>query len=174
MDKNSSRKDDRDRDYTTWCTLLVSCGDTTIATTGFDTSHQFLGGKVAAAVQRGYMHVGRYLVGENGKHLCAPEIAELRAAGLRLAPIYQRFNDEVADLTRANGMTEGLEALVRAGCSGSPRGASSTSALTSMPRGTSFRAPSPNTSGESRRSWMPSPPTTSGSGSTPLGTSARS
>ena len=41
-------------DYTTWCTLLVSCGDTTIATTGFDTSHQLLGGKAAAAVQRGY------------------------------------------------------------------------------------------------------------------------
>ena len=79
-------------DYTTWCTLLVSCGDTTIATTGFDTSHQLLGGKAAAAVQRGYTHVGRYLVGGGGKHLCAPEIAELRAAGLRLAPIYQRCN----------------------------------------------------------------------------------
>ena len=109
-------------DYTTWCTLLVSCGDTTIATTGFDTSHQLLGGKAAAAVQRGYTHVGRYLVGENGKYLCAPEIAELRAAGLRLAPIYQRFNDEVADLTRANGMTEGLEALVRGRVLGLPAG----------------------------------------------------
>ena len=107
-------------DYTTWCTLLVSCGDTTIATTGFDTSHQLLGGKAAAAVQRGYTHVGRYLVGENGKYLCAPEIAELRTAGLRLAPIYQRFNDEVADLTRANGMTEGLEALVRGRVLGLP------------------------------------------------------
>jgi len=109
-------------DYTTWCTLLVSCGDTTIATTGFDTSHQLLGGKAAAAVQRGYAHVGRYLVGGGGKHLCAPEIAELRAAGLRLAPIYQRFNDEVADLTRANGMTEGLEALVRGRVLGLPAG----------------------------------------------------
>ena len=107
-------------DYTTWCTLLVSCGDTTIATTGFDTSHQLLGGKAAAAVQRGYTHVGRYLVGENGKYLCAPEIAELRTAGLRLAPIYQRFNDKVADLTRANGMTEGLEALVRGRVLGLP------------------------------------------------------
>ena len=107
-------------DYTTWCTLLVSCGDTTIATTGFDTSHQLLGGKAAAAVQRGYTHVGRYLVGENGKYLCAPEIAELRTAGLRLAPIYQRFNDEVADLTRANGMTEGFEALVRGRVLGLP------------------------------------------------------
>lgn len=108
-------------DYTTWCTLLVSCGDTTIATTGFDTSHQLLGGKAAAAVQRGYTHVGRYLVGENGKHLCAPEIAELRTAGLRLAPIYQRFNDKVAYLTRDNGMTEGLEALVRGRVLGLPR-----------------------------------------------------
>lgn len=109
-------------DYTTWCTLLVSCGDTTIATTGFDTGHQLLGGKAAAAVQRGYTHVGRYLVGGGGKHLCAPEIAELRAAGLRLAPIYQRFNDEVADLTRANGMTEGFEALVRGRVLGLPAG----------------------------------------------------
>ena len=107
-------------DYTTWCTLLVSCGDTTIATTGFDTSHQLLGGKAAAAVQRGYTHVGRYLVGENGKYLCAPEIAELRTAGLRLAPIYQRFNDEVAYLTRVNGMTEGFEALVRGRVLGLP------------------------------------------------------
>ena len=107
-------------DYTTWCTLLVSCGDTTIATTGFDTSHQLLGGKAAAAVQRGYTHVGRYLVGENGKYLCAPEIAELRTAGLRLAPIYQRFNDKVAYLTRDNGMTEGLEALVRGRVLGLP------------------------------------------------------
>ena len=109
-------------DYTTWCTLLVSCGDTTIATTGFDTSHQLLGGKAAAAVQRGYTHVGRYLVGENGKYLCAPEIAELRTAGLRLAPIYQRFNDKVAYLTRDNGMTEGLEALVRGRGLGLPAG----------------------------------------------------
>lgn len=109
-------------DYTTWCTLLVSCGDTTIATTGFDTSHQLLGGKAAAAVQRGYTHVGRYLVGENGKYLCAPEIAELRTAGLRLAPIYQRFNDKVAYLTRDNGMTEGLEALVRGRVLGLPAG----------------------------------------------------
>ncbi|WP_147679966.1 glycoside hydrolase domain-containing protein [Actinomyces ruminicola] len=107
-------------DYTTWCSLLVSCGDTSIATKGFDTSEKLTGGKAAAAVRRGYTHVGRYLV--TGNYISAPELDDLRAAGLRLIPLFQRFNNEVSYMTYDNGTSQAFEALTRARVLGLPAG----------------------------------------------------
>lgn len=108
-------------DYTTWCNLLVSCGDTGIATKGFDTNRQLLDGMAASAVRRGFTHAGRYLVGRE-KYITSNEITELREAGLLLVPIFQRYNDSADDMTYDNGHLHGLEAVTRARVLGLPAG----------------------------------------------------
>ncbi|GAA1569684.1 hypothetical protein GCM10009789_23930 [Kribbella sancticallisti] len=98
--------------YSTWCALLVSSGDTSIATKGFDTNMQLTPAEAAGAVSAGYTVVGRYTVGA-GKFITAPELDGLKAAGLKLLPIHQRFNDKPEVMTRANGRTHGIEAIER-------------------------------------------------------------
>ena len=99
-------------DYTTWCNLLVSSGDTTIRTAGFDTSRPLTSAMASAARSSGYTHVGRYTVGE-GKFIGSGELAGLRAAGLRLFPLHQRWNNEVSKMTHSAGWTQGIEAIER-------------------------------------------------------------
>ena len=108
-------------DYTTWCNLLVSCGDTTISTRGFDTNRQLLNGMAASAARLRYTHAGRYLVGRK-KYITADEIANLRDAGLALVPIFQRFNDSSDDTAYDNGRLPGIEAVSRANVLGLPSG----------------------------------------------------
>ncbi|MFF0343495.1 glycoside hydrolase domain-containing protein [Kribbella sp. NPDC004875] len=107
--------------YSTWCALLVSSGDTTIATKGFDTNKQLTLAQAQGAVAAGYTHVGRYTVG-SGKFITAPELDALRVAGLKLFPIHQRFNDSPAEMTEANGRTHGIEAVERCRTLGLPAG----------------------------------------------------
>ncbi|MEV6411794.1 glycoside hydrolase domain-containing protein [Kribbella sp. NPDC051718] len=108
-------------DYSTWCALLVSCGDTTIATKGFDTNKQLTAAQANGAVAAGYTTIGRYTVGA-GKFITAPELDLLKAAGLKLFPIHQRYNDTPAVMTRANGSLHGVEALERCRVLGLPAG----------------------------------------------------
>lgn len=100
-------------DYTTWCNLLVSCGDTSIVTTGFDTSTQLKAAAVTALVASGYRSAGRYLVG-GGKFISRTDIAAMKQGKLTLFPIFQRYNDNVSHMTKANGKAHGIEALERA------------------------------------------------------------
>jgi peptidoglycan hydrolase-like protein with peptidoglycan-binding domain len=106
-------------DYSTWCALLVSNGDTTIATSGFDTNRQLTPAEARGAVASGYVTVGRYIVGAN-KFITAEELVGLRAAGLRLQPIHQRFNNSPELMTRANGKKHGIEAIERCRVLGLP------------------------------------------------------
>ncbi|MCP2167431.1 putative peptidoglycan binding domain-containing protein [Goodfellowiella coeruleoviolacea] len=99
-------------DYSTWCALLVSSGDTSISTKGFDTNKQLSATEAQGARQAGYTTVGRYTVGAN-KFITADELDGLRAAGLKLVPIHQRFNNAPEVMTRANGRTHGIEAIER-------------------------------------------------------------
>lgn len=108
-------------DYTTWCTLLVSSGDTTIATKGFDTNQQLTAVQATGARSKGYTHVGRYTVGA-GKFITSRELDILRTAGLRLFPIHQRYNNSAAEMTYANGQAHGREALERCRALGLPSG----------------------------------------------------
>jgi peptidoglycan hydrolase-like protein with peptidoglycan-binding domain len=107
-------------DYTTWCNLLVSCGDTTAATKGFDTSTRLLGGRAQGARALGYTHVGRYTVGSGEKPITAPELDLLRAAGLRLFPIHQINNNAATYTTYAEGKKQGIQALERCRMLGLP------------------------------------------------------
>lgn len=108
-------------DYTTWCNLLVSNGDTTIATKGFDTNRQLTAAMATGARANGYTHVGRYTVG-TGKFITSPELDALKAAGLRLFPLHQRFNNSAEVMTRTAGRTQGLEAIERCRTLGLPSG----------------------------------------------------
>ncbi len=108
-------------DYATWCALVVSSGDPSMATTGFDTKRQLSTSEAKAAYAAGYRIAGRYLVGA-GKYITATELDALRTSGLRLAPIHQRFNDEPGLMTKENGRAHGTEALERCRVLGLPSG----------------------------------------------------
>ena len=108
-------------DYTTWASLLVSSGDTSIKTKGFDTNRQLTAAQASGAKAAGYTHVGRYTVGAD-KFITSGELDNLRAAGLLLIPLHQRFNDSAATMTRTAGRTQGLEALERCRVLGLPSG----------------------------------------------------
>lgn len=99
--------------YTTWCNLLVSCGDISLKTTGFDTSTQLKAAAATALVASGYRSAGRYLVG-GGKFINRTDIAAMKQGKLTLFPIFQRYNDNVSHMTKANGKAHGIEALERA------------------------------------------------------------
>jgi peptidoglycan hydrolase-like protein with peptidoglycan-binding domain len=105
--------------YGTWCALLVSNGDTTIATKGFDTNKQLTLAQAQGAVAAGYTHIGRYTVG-TGKFITAPELDALKSVGLKLFPIHQRFNNSPAEMTKANGRVHGIEAVERCRVLGIP------------------------------------------------------
>ncbi len=100
-------------DYQTWCSLLVSCGDTDRVVSGFDTSTQLATAEAAAVVKAGYSYIGRYLVGTS-KRITAEELLGLKAAGLRLFPIMQRFNNSASTMTHEAGLEQGLDAIERA------------------------------------------------------------
>lgn len=100
-------------DYQTWCSLLVSCGDTERAVTGFDTSTPLTVAAARSAVTAGYEHAGRYLVG-GSKHITADEMIALKSAGLKLFPIMQRYNNSASVMTYEEGQEQGLDAIERA------------------------------------------------------------
>lgn len=100
-------------DYGTWCSLLVSCGDTDRATKGFDTSTQLTATTASGAVQAGYTHVGRYLVGSN-QYITSNELRALKSSGLYLFPIMQRFNNSIETMTRDAGLEQAIDAIERA------------------------------------------------------------
>ncbi len=106
-------------DYSTWCALLVSNGDTTIVTRGFDTNQQLTAAEARGAISSGYTTVGRYIVGAS-KFITSQELEGLRDAGLRLQPIHQRFNNSPAVMTESNGRLHGIEAVERCRVLGLP------------------------------------------------------
>lgn len=107
--------------YTSWCALLVSCGDDTQATTGFDTSTQLTLSDCYSAASAGFMFAGRYTVG-SGKFISAQELNALKSAGLRLFPIHQRFNNSISEMSSEKGYEQAEEAVARARSLGLPGG----------------------------------------------------
>jgi peptidoglycan hydrolase-like protein with peptidoglycan-binding domain len=108
-------------DFGTWCALLVSSGDTTRPTVGFDCAKQLTAGEASGAVAAGYRVAGRYLVG-TGKFLGGPEMDGMRAAGLDVFLIHER-NGSLNEMTHDIGRAHGLEAMQRARVLGMPDGA---------------------------------------------------
>lgn len=109
-------------DYSTWCSLFVSCGDTDVDTRGFDTSTRLTSTTAGGAVTAGYTHVGRYLVGAN-QFITASELSALKSEGLRLFPIMQRFNNTISTMTYDAGVEQAADAIERARVLDLPDGA---------------------------------------------------
>lgn len=107
--------------YGTWASLLVSCGDESRATQGFDTSTQLTFTDYQGARSIGYTHVGRYTVGAS-KFITSEELADMKRAGMLLFPIHQRFNNSVSEMTYTKGAEQGVEAVERARVLGLPNG----------------------------------------------------
>lgn len=109
-----------DGDYRTWCALLVSSGDTTVSTKGFDTRWQLTPAEAKSAVSAGYTAVGRYLLG-TGKFITSQELDGLKSSGLKLIPIHQRSNNSASVMTYANGILHAREATERGRVLGLPK-----------------------------------------------------
>ena len=99
--------------YQTWASLLVSTGDPTRSTTGFDTSTPLTSGTAASLYSAGYRTVGRYLNGSN-KGIMAGELSAAFAAGLTVFPIYQEYNNASQYFSNSIGYTQGVAAARRA------------------------------------------------------------
>nr|WP_307891003.1 glycoside hydrolase domain-containing protein [Acidipropionibacterium jensenii] len=127
-------------DYGTWCALLVSSGDPNRPVSGFDTAKQLTPAQASAAVSAGYSHVGRYLVG-SGKFITAGELAGLKAAGLVLFPIEERYNNSDAVMTADQGKAQAIEALERCRVLDLPAGATVFFAVDYDPTGDGILGP---------------------------------
>ena len=110
-------------DYTTWCEIIASNGDTDRVLKGLDTNVFITASEAKQMRAAGYTHVGRYLVGPGQKYIRAQEFKNISDAGLRLFPIYQRSNDSLESMSYSLGYEQGLEALVRGRVLGLPFGA---------------------------------------------------
>lgn len=105
--------------YSTWCALLVSNGDETIATKGMDTNVQLASAQATAVKSAGYTHVGRYVTGPS-KFISIPEIKNLKNAEFQLFPISQVYNNNIGLLNYGEGKRQGNTALLRAYILGLP------------------------------------------------------
>jgi peptidoglycan hydrolase-like protein with peptidoglycan-binding domain len=99
-------------DYSTWCGLLVSCGDTDLDCSAFDTSTQLDVASASALRSAPFIMGGRYLV-NRGSNITAGDLDGMRTAGLKLVPIFQRYSDRISDFSLDTGRAHGLEALER-------------------------------------------------------------
>ncbi|RMI12545.1 glycoside hydrolase domain-containing protein [Cellulomonas triticagri] len=100
-------------DFDTWAALLVSTGNPDQHATGFDTNTPLTASVAAARRAGGFLVAGRYLTVAS-KALAPGEIEVIHGAGLKLAPIFQNYNNAATYFTRAAGVDHGQQAAVRA------------------------------------------------------------
>jgi peptidoglycan hydrolase-like protein with peptidoglycan-binding domain len=100
-------------DFDTWAALLVSTGNPDRPVTGFDTTTALTPTFAAARYDDGFRVVGRYLT-VTEKSIVPGELDTLFAAGLKLVPIFQNFNNGPQYFTRALGLDHGRQAAIRA------------------------------------------------------------
>lgn len=96
-------------DYTTWLSLLVSCGDQNRSAIACDCITKITNNNVEVLKNNGYQYIGRYLANVPGgtldKELSLNELKVLFSNGIRLFPIQQGgasyagyFNDDNAEI----------------------------------------------------------------------------
>jgi peptidoglycan hydrolase-like protein with peptidoglycan-binding domain len=102
-------------DFSTWASLLVSCGDTSRKGEACDSITEIDAKKAATLYSAGYRVVGRYLcntvgVGTLDKAIKSGEIATILEAGLRIFPIYQTSGNYATYFNEAKGYIDGAYA----------------------------------------------------------------
>ena len=96
-------------DYTTWLSLLVSCGDQNRSAKACDCATILTAAKAQTLYENGYRYVGRYLAnvpGGRDKELSVNELNIAFNAGLRIFPIQQGTSNTVDFFTEANAVNE--------------------------------------------------------------------
>ncbi len=104
-------------DYTTWCSLLVSCGDVNRPAIACDTATLITSSNINLLVNNNYDYIGRYLSGTaNGvsKALTTSEIQLLFSNGIRIFPIFQEGGTSVSHFTQSNASIDAQKAATAA------------------------------------------------------------
>ena len=112
-------------DYTTWLSLLVSCGDQNRSAIACDCMTILDELKAQTLYNNGYRYVGRYLAnvpGGRDKELSKNEIKIAFNAGLRIFPIQQGTSNTVSFFTENNAKNEVKTAYEHAVALGIPNG----------------------------------------------------
>lgn len=101
-------------DYTTWLSLLVSCGNTERSAIACDCITRITNSNVSVLKNNNYQYIGRYLTNVEGgldKKLTADELQVLFSNGIRLFPILQKSATSIDYFSVAQGMLDGAEAV---------------------------------------------------------------
>lgn len=106
----------------TWCSLMISCGDKDRKGTACDCSSEVTPARAKTLKANGYEIVGRYIAGGDWKKLKMHEAKVIFENGLRLFPIFQKSGNSVSYFTPAQGTKDADEAIVAAAQYGFPRG----------------------------------------------------
>ncbi|WP_232295016.1 glycoside hydrolase domain-containing protein [Parafrankia sp. EUN1f] len=105
-------------DYQTWCSLVVSTGDTNRVGKACDCATPLNTARAQAIKAAGYETVGRYIshgiINGVDKILTAAEIGVIFANGLSFFPIYQQGNNAVTSFTQEEGEAQAQAALAAA------------------------------------------------------------
>lgn len=93
-------------DYSTWLSLLISCGDTDRSAIACDCATIITNSNISVLTNNNYKYIGRYLSGQTAsgasKALSTDELKILFSNGIRLFPIHQRSATSVSYFTEAN------------------------------------------------------------------------
>ena len=113
-------------DYTTWLSLLISCGDTNRSAIACDCATILTATKAQTLYNNGYRYVGRYLsgtiAGGTSKALSREELQIAFNAGLRVFPIHQSSANNISYFTESQGIADANSAYQYATNLGIPSG----------------------------------------------------
>ena len=97
--------------YSTWASLLRSCGDRDRKGTACDCSTEITQARAKALKENGYNIVGRYIAGGEWKKLKKHEAKIILDNGLRLFPIYQTSGTNASYFTASQGTKDAKAAI---------------------------------------------------------------
>jgi len=113
-------------DYQTWCSLLVSNGDTDRRGAAYDCVTEITSARAAALFAAGYRVAGRYLTNVPGtsldKNIKPGELNTIFAAGMRVFPIYQTSGLSADYFNEQQGARDASLAMAAASGYGFERG----------------------------------------------------
>jgi len=113
-------------DYPTWCSLLVSNGDTTRKGAAGECATTITPEFAQSLLKSGRKIVGRYLTNATGMNLdkCIKtgELGTIISSGLRVFPIFETWGNTVNYFGDAQGYSDGQEAINAAQLHGFPPG----------------------------------------------------
>lgn len=100
--------------YSTWASLLRSCGDRDRKGTACDCSTEITQARAKTLKENGYSIVGRYIAGGEWKKLKKHEAKIILDNGLRIFPIYQTSGTNASYFTERQGEKDAEAAIASA------------------------------------------------------------